>query len=138
MKKVLLGLALGFITTAINAQQISNAQGQTAATASSATMSRAGAAIAEPAKNLQDRITRVLNLDVETSNKVGEVTKNYFEQKAKGGNLEQLVKQRESKLKGILGDKYATLEEYRAKVKANTATSATGARVTPDNILIQD
>ena len=137
MKKVLLGLALGFLATSMNAQQLSNSKGETTA-ASSATMSRAGAAVAEPAKSLQDRITRVLNLDVETSNKVGEVTKNYFEQKAKGGNLEQLVKQRESKLKGILGDKYATLEEYRAKVKANTATSATGARVTPDNILIQD
>lgn len=137
MKKVLFGMALTIAAVTTNAQQIANAKGETAPVAAT-NVSRAGAA-SEEAKNLQTRLTRVLALDLATSNKIGEVTADYF-QKTLGKTAAESATfrtAREEKFKAVLGaEKYAQLEEYRTKLRANPAalTNERGASV--DKVLL--
>jgi hypothetical protein len=137
MKKVLFGMALTIAAVTTNAQQIANAKGETAPVAAT-NVSRTGAA-SEEGKNLQTRITRVLALDFATSNKIGEVTADYY-QKALGkpaAETATLKTAREEKFKAILGaDKYAQLEEYRAKLRANQSALSNERGASVDKVLL--
>jgi len=137
MKKVLFGMALTIAAVTTNAQQIANAKGETTPIAAT-NVSRAGAA-SEEGKNLQTRITRVLGLDLATSNKIGEVTAEYY-QKALGkpaAETATLKTAREEKFKTILGtEKYTQLDEYRTKLRANQATLSSERGATVDKVLL--
>lgn len=137
MKKVLFGMALTIAAVTTNAQQIANAKGETTPAATT-NVSRTGSA-SEEAKNLQTRVTRVLALDLATSNKIGEVTADYY-QKALGKPAAEtaiLKTAREEKFKAILGaDKYTQLEEYRTKLRANPATLTNERGASVDKVLL--
>jgi len=137
MKKVLFGMALTIAAVTTNAQQIANAKGETTPVAAT-NVSRTGAA-SEEAKNLQTRVTRVLGLDLATSNKIGEVTADYF-QKTLGKSAAEtaiLKTAREEKFKAILGaDKYTQLTEYRTKLRANPDAVSNGRGASVDKVLL--
>jgi|GEM_PF-4251260 hypothetical protein len=137
MKKVLFGLALTIAAVSTNAQQLTNSKGE-AVTPAATNVSKAGAAD-ENAKNLQMRVTRVLGLDEATSNKIKEATTEFY-QKSLGKSASEttaLKATREEKFKAILGEaKYNTLNEYRAKVKANQPAQANARATSVDNVLL--
>ncbi len=137
MKKVLFGMALTIAAVATNAQQLTNSKGETA-TPAAANVSRTGAS-GEEAKNLQIRITRVLGLDTDVSNKIGEITADYY-QKSLGkpaAETADLKTAREAKFKAILGEeKYTRLNEYREKLRANQASLSNERGTLVDKVLL--